>query len=177
MRETNKAAHALLPDSAFQARPKTNKTSEALMHDETGKAAEALNSLLRGEISAVETYNQALEKVGNEPGAEQLNTVRRDHSEAVSVLRDHVIRYGGRPADGSGVWGAFARFLQGTAKIFGDKSALKALKEGEEHGLKDYNDVLKSRDLPAECITLIREMLLPKQQKHIVIIDSLMQMA
>jgi uncharacterized protein (TIGR02284 family) len=138
------------------------------------KATETLNSLLRGEMSAVETYNQALEKVADEPGVEQLDSVRRDHTEAVSVLRDHVIRYGGRPADGSGPWGAFARMIAGTAKIFGDKSALKALKEGEEHGLKDYKDALEKRDLPTECIELIRS-LLPRQQQHIMIIDSMMQ--
>jgi uncharacterized protein (TIGR02284 family) len=143
------------------------------------KATETLNSLLRGELSAVETYDQALKKVVNEPGAhaltaDTLSTVRRDHTEAVSVLREHVIRYGGRPTDGSGPWGAFARFIQGTAKIFGDKSALKALKEGEEHGLKDYNDALEKRDLPSECIELIRS-LLPRQQEHIMMIDGMMQ--
>jgi uncharacterized protein (TIGR02284 family) len=147
------------------------------MHDTKGKAAETLNTLLRGEISAVETYEQALGKVGNEPGAEQLTTVRRDHTEAVSVLRDHVIRYGGKPSEGSGPWGAFARFMEGTAKLFGDTSALKALKEGEEHGLKEYKEALENRDLPAECIALIRDMLLPKQQRHISIIDGMMRTA
>ena len=147
------------------------------MHETTDKAAETLNDLLRGEISAVETYQQALEKVGDEPGVEQLATVRRDHTEAVTVLRDHVIRYGGKPAEGSGPWGAFARFMQGTAKLFGDKSALKALKEGEEHGLKEYKEALENRDLPAECIALIRDMLLPKQQRHITIIDGIMRTA
>jgi uncharacterized protein (TIGR02284 family) len=144
---------------------------------DTEKATDTLNSLLRGEISAVETYRQALEKVAGQPGAQQLSEVHRDHAEAASVLREHVTRYGGDPADDSGIWGTFARAVEATAKVFGDKSALKALKEGEEHGLKDYQDALKEENLPSECVALIRDRLLPKQQRHLAVIEGLMRAA
>ena len=59
------------------------------------------------------------------------------------------------------------------AKILGDTAALKALKEGEEHGLKDYQDALNDKNLPADCQALIRG-LMEKQRAHIAILDRLM---
>ena len=62
--------------------------------------------------------------------------------------------------------------MQGTAKLLGDAAALKALKEGEEHGLKDYQDALEDKNLPADCQTLIRG-LIEKQRQHIPVLDRL----
>jgi uncharacterized protein (TIGR02284 family) len=132
-----------------------------------------LDSLLRGEMSAIETYRQAIEKFAGEPETDQLRAVQRDHRDAADALWHHIERHGGQPSHGSGPWGTFAKAVQGAAKLFGDTAALKALKEGEEHGLKDYQDALDKDDLPADC----REMILsfiPKQRQHIDLIDRLM---
>lgn len=45
------------------------------------------------------------------------------------------------PVHDSGAWGEWAKLVMGTAKLLGDKAALKALKEGEESGLKEYQDL------------------------------------
>ncbi|HSS78996.1 MAG TPA: DUF2383 domain-containing protein [Thermoanaerobaculia bacterium] len=131
-----------------------------------------LNSLLRGEMSAIETYRQALEKAGTEPGAADLHRFAKDHRDAAAQLWQHVERYGGKPSEGSGAWGAWAKTVEGTAKLFGNAAALKALKEGEEHGLKDYQDALKDEDLADDCRALIRG-LIEKQREHIVALDRL----
>jgi uncharacterized protein (TIGR02284 family) len=125
----------------------------------TTKAADTLNSLLRGELAATETYQQALEKIGNDAGASELRQIHVDHREAANTLRQHVHNVGGTPDQGSGAWGAFAKAVEGTAKLFGNTSALKALKEGEEHGVKSYENVLQDSDLPTECQTLVRTVL------------------
>src|SRR5690242_15871808 len=96
--------------------------------------SDTLNGLLRGELSATETYQQALAKVGDEAGAEQLRRIHREHREAANTLRQHVHMYGGKPDQDSGAWGAFAKAVEGAAKLFGNDAALKALKEGEEKG-------------------------------------------
>src|SRR4030095_4426391 len=105
---------------------------------------EQLNSLLRGEISAVETYKQAIEKVEDEHTSDALalRAIATEHGESAQTLRDEVRRLGGEADDSSGPWGAWAKVVQSTAKLFGDASALKSLKEGEEHGLKDYRDAI-----------------------------------
>lgn len=63
--------------------------------------------------------------------------------------------------------------VMGTAKLLGDKAALKALKEGEESGLKDYQEVLQDATAPGEVKTLING-LVAKQQAHIGALDRLM---
>jgi uncharacterized protein (TIGR02284 family) len=143
-------------------------TTTATLTDTT-----ALNSLLRGEMSAIETYRQAIEKFSGESLVDQLRAFQRDHRDAADALWHHVERHGGKPSEGSGSWGAFAQAVEGTAKLLGNTAALKALKEGEEHGLKEYQDALDNKDLPADC----RELLLgfiPKQRQHIQAIDQLL---
>jgi uncharacterized protein (TIGR02284 family) len=134
----------------------------------------ALNALLRGEMSAVETYRQALAKLGDTKGAPQLRRIQDEHRDAVNVLRQHVIDHGGKPESTSGAWGAFASLVEGTAKLFGPDAALKALKEGEQQGVRDYEAALAAGELPAECRKLIHSKLHPQTLKHIPVLDGLM---
>jgi hypothetical protein len=138
--------------------------------DRTG----TLNSLLRGELSAVETYSQALDKVGSEPGAADLRQIEADHQRAVELLHRHIAERGGIPPMSSGAWGTWAATVEATAKLFGNTAALKALKEGEEHGIKQYEDALEDANLDAECKTLIRNTLLPQTRAHVPVLDRLM---
>lgn len=136
----------------------------------------ALNSLLRGEMSAIETYRQALEQLADsdEPGVADLRALQRDHRDAADALWHHIEQHGDRPSEGSGPWGTFAKAVEGTARLFGNKAALKALKEGEEHGVKDYQDALENKELPADCQTLLRG-LLEKQRGHLQTLDRLLE--
>jgi hypothetical protein len=142
----------------------------------TTQNLETLNSLLRGEMSALETYRQAIQKLENDnaPGASELHALRRDHRDAADALWHHLEAHGEKPSEDSGPWGAFAQAVTGTAKLFGNTAALKALKEGEEHGVKDYEDALKDEHLPEECKVLIRGQLLPRQREHVAVVDRLM---
>lgn len=134
-----------------------------------------LNELLRGEVSAVETYSQALEKLKDEPGAEKLRQALRDHEEAVSDIHEEIVAKGGVPSKDSGAWGVWAKTVTGSAKLLGDKAALKALKEGEEHGVKEYKEILAKDGVSPDFKKKVKEELLPKQQEHIAAIDSIME--
>ena len=134
------------------------------------EAARQLNSFLRGEISAAETYRMAIDKVADADKAQTANLgllreIQEEHARAAQALRDRIRELGGEPSDSSGAWGAWAKFTQGTANLFGDASALKSLKEGEEHGLKDYIDATSEE--------LVRNQLIPAQQRHINLLDQL----
>jgi uncharacterized protein (TIGR02284 family) len=138
------------------------------------KAVDQLNSLLRGELSAIETYEQALRKL-NGPGtdlADQLVHFAAEHSRNADALKARIVTLGGEPATSSGVWGTWSKIVQGSANIFGDGSALKSLKEGEEHGLKDYQDALEDDDLDEMSRMLLENELIPRQGKHIAAIDA-----
>lgn len=131
----------------------------------TKSSVDQLNSFLRGEISAVETYRMALDKLdANSTVRPEIEACMQSHQQRVAALREAVIAVGGQPADSSGPWGAFAKAVEGTARIFGDKAAVGALEEGEDHGLKDYKDGLDDKDLDMQTRSIITSQLLPAQQ-------------
>ena len=131
-------------------------------------AIDACNELLRGEISAVETYTQAIEKFGPAVQDDVLQRIRDDHEESVQELRRLVMQQGGEPSTGSGIWGGFARAVEGTATVLGESPALKVLQEGEEHGLKVYRSALENPKVPAQLKDLIREALMPQLNDHVM---------
>jgi demethoxyubiquinone hydroxylase (CLK1/Coq7/Cat5 family) len=135
------------------------------MRGEADKTVDALNGFLRGEISAVETYRQAIEKLGSSSTSVQLEDCRRSHEQRASILRDQVERLGGEPAEDSGAWGAFARLVEGGAKAFGEKAAVAALEEGEDHGLKLYRGDLDKLE-PASRQLVERNLLPAQEQTH-----------
>src|SRR5215471_13997211 len=121
-----------------------------------GTTVEHLNSLLRGEISAAETYRMAIEKVEGDRPTElaSLREIARAHGEHAQKLRAEIRRLGGEAGDSSGAWGAWAKSVEGVSSLFGDESALKALKEGEEHVLKEYQDAAEDADASGRHLIL-----------------------
>ena len=143
------------------------------------EAVRQLNSLLRGEISACETYRMAIDKVADsDQGAMNnvsiLREIETEHELAAQELRSRIAELGGRPSDSSGAWGAWAQTVEGTMSLFGDTSALKGLKEGEEHGLKDYQEAMS--DVDPRSRELISGRLIPQQQRHLSLLNQLMNM-
>lgn len=129
----------------------------------TNKSVDQLNSFLRGEISAVETYKQALDKLKTSSNAPMLEQWKRSHESRVALLRDQITKLGGKPADSSGPWGSFTKLVEGGAAALGEKAAVAALEEGEDHGLRDYrSDVAK---LEGEAKSLVMQKIIPEQQK------------
>lgn len=131
------------------------------MQTNNDQTIDQLNSFLRGELSAVETYRQALSSTGGVPHRSTLELCARSHETRVTLLREEVQRRGGTPADGSGAWGAFAKAVEGTAGAFGEKSAIAALEQGEDHGRDDYRRDIKKLDPAAR--QLIETRVLPEQ--------------
>jgi len=142
---------------------------------QTENQIETLNSLLRGELAATETYLQALARFEGHPDAADLREIMVDHRETANTLRQHIHQLGGKPDQDSGAWGMFARAVEGTAKAFGRTAALKALKEGEESGLHTYEELAADEELPPECLTILRTQLLPQTRAHIATLDRLME--
>jgi uncharacterized protein (TIGR02284 family) len=135
-----------------------------------------LNKLLRDEISAVETYQQALDKLRGEPQAgevRQISSICEDHRDSANKLRERILQQGGRPTEDSGAWGSWSKMVMGAAKLLGDKAALTALRQGEENGVQEYQDALQEADLPGDIRNLIQTELLPRQQQHLNVLNRL----
>jgi demethoxyubiquinone hydroxylase (CLK1/Coq7/Cat5 family) len=122
-----------------------------------------LNSFLRGEISAVETYRQALDRVTDPGIRSQLQDCEQDHLQRIDLLRERITSLGGTPEQGSGAWGVWAKLVQGGGNLLGEKTALQALEEGEDHGLKDYRRDLEALD--GETRNWLQSNILPKAER------------
>ena len=136
----------------------------AIASAETNRNIAQLNSFLRGEISAVETYRIAVEKL--HPGSPALTALfacAKSHERRVEKLTAKIRALGGTPDTRSGAWGAMTRALEKGAAVFGDKAAIFLLEEGEDHGLKDYRHDLEKLD--ADARMLVTSELLPQQEE------------
>lgn len=138
----------------------------------TDQTIDALNSFLRGEIAAVETYERALGvKFSNPSIPQQLRECHRSHQMRVDILREEIEEAGGTPAEDAGAWGAFANAVEGGAALLGERAAINALESGEDHGLADYRRDLDQLD--AEARELVEMELLPEQERTHDIVSML----
>ena len=125
------------------------------------KNVEQLNSFLRGEISAVETYRQALHALEPSTYGSKIAECKQSHEQRVAILTDEIRKLGGKPAESSGAWGSFVKVIEGGAVVLGEKAAVAALEEGEDHGNADYKRDLSKLD--PEVRAVIEQKVLPLQ--------------
>lgn len=123
-----------------------------------------LNKFLRGELSAVETYDLAIKQTKNEGFGSALLQLRSAHAARVNTIREKILSLGGAPETTSGAWGTFATAVQASADLFGNTTALSALEEGEDHGLAMYRDALKDES-GASVREFVSSTLMPEQKQ------------
>lgn len=144
--------------------------SNATINEECIKVC---NKLLRGELSAIETYGKAIEKYPSTPVTSELTRIQSEHRQSANTLTANVREMGGEPETDSGAWGAFAKAVQSAANLFGAESAIESLQKGEKHGQDDFEDALENDDVMDVCKTMIRTELLPRVVRHIEVLERL----
>lgn len=143
--------------------------------DKKKEEVKNLSALVKGELAAVETYKQALDKISaQESAGPDLRAIESDHEEALTVLQERMTEINAAAPVDSGLWGEWANAVEGAAAAFGAKAAIKALKEGEEHGVKSYEKALRDQTLDDEIRQIIRSRILPKTKDHIAVLDRLL---
>jgi len=140
-------------------------------NDLAKKDIDKLNSFLRGERSAVETYKQVMEKAETPTIRSSLQPGLDSHTKRARLLEDKVRSLGGEPSKDSGAWGTFAKAVEGGAKVFGISAAVSTLEQGEDHGLADYKSDLK--DLTPQNQEFVRTNLLAEQERSHALMSSL----
>ncbi|WP_374089620.1 DUF2383 domain-containing protein [Methylomicrobium lacus] len=138
---------------------------------------ETLNKLLKNELAATKTYQQALDKLRDDAGlgeSKELRPIYEAHKEAVSSLQALISRLGGTPCEDSGAWGTWAEIVQGSANLLGKETALKSLQAGEKSGAEAYEEALQETELSSDIRSLIKTKLLPAQQGHIRTLNRLL---
>ncbi|HEX2869996.1 MAG TPA: DUF2383 domain-containing protein [Polyangiaceae bacterium] len=130
---------------------------------DSAQTIDHLNSFLRGELSAVESYRLALDRL--EPSEYRATLVQcsRSHQERVRLLTEAIVGRGGEPAESSGAWGSLVRLLERSALAIGEGAAVSLLEEGEDHGRDDY--IRDLDDLDPNARQLVEFAILPEQQR------------
>jgi hypothetical protein len=137
---------------------------EKIMQTHTqSETVDQLNSFLRGELSAAETYRLALDRLDHTDHRGTLVQCSRSHEERARLLMEAIQGRGGEPAHDSGAWGSLVRLIERSAAAIGEKAAISALEEGEDHGRDDY---LRDLDnLEPSARQLIEFTILPEQRR------------
>lgn len=130
---------------------------------DSAQTIDHLNSFLRGELSAVESYRLALDRL--EPSEYRATLVQcsRSHQERARLLTEAIVGRGGEPAESSGAWGSLVRLLERSALTIGEGAAVSLLEEGEDHGRNDY--IRDLDDLDPNARQLVEFAILPEQQR------------
>lgn len=166
---------ALALSASTFAAEKTKSTMESVK--ETAKSnmqTTQLDDLIRGEMAAVKAYDSVLTKVKDTSELAKLKTIRQNHVTAVEKLKTFANKDVKEDTKSAGAWGTFAEAYTGGARLMGDETALKALKQGEEHGISEYKEALDDDAIKPELKQMIKTQFLPKQQEHIKTINSFM---
>ncbi len=128
---------------------------------------DACNQLLRGEIAAIETYTQAISSFSADRETPSLRHILAVHEDNASRLRQHIAEMGGDASFSSGMWGGFAKALEGGALALGDSPALAVLQAGEEHGVREYEEALQDPGVMESMKNVIRLHMLPRSQENV----------
>jgi uncharacterized protein (TIGR02284 family) len=119
-----------------------------------------MNEYLRAELSAVETYDLAIRHVHDPEVKAALQQIRDAHAQHAQMLANRIDLYGGTPTTSAGVWGAFARIVQRGADLFGDRTALAALEQDEDHMLMEYRKSVSGLDVATQ--ELVTNVMIPE---------------
>jgi hypothetical protein len=136
----------------------------------------SLYSLLRGELAATVTYREAMDVLGHAPGATDLRRIQEEHREAAHLLRVQIRVSGGQPEGSGGAWGGWTGLGEETARVFGPRVAAQALLQGEQSGVRGYEQALRQDDLPAGCKSLILDQLLPHTREHVATLERILEL-
>lgn len=153
-----------------KARSNSFKQTSAMKYTPT-----QLDDLMRGEMAALKAYDQALTDLKDENERSKLLAIRNDHEKALSAMSKYVE---GKPellkdTEEAGPWGTFAKNGTKGRGVTGNEGALKALRQGEEHGINEYEEALKDEKISKGLKDQIKSQFLPNQKKHIKSLNEL----
>ncbi len=134
----------------------------------TDQTFDTFNALLIGEIAAVETYSQVIDKFDAAAIDTALDRIRADHQENVLELRKFISNSALEPASGSGTWSGIQETLQIADALLGESPVLKNLQAGEELGISQYENALANADVSEAAKAIIKCTLLPALSGHLI---------
>lgn len=160
--ELNKGAYMLTPYEMSQL-----KNDELRGTDFVFNTNEDINEILRGERAATHAYEQVLSLIEKPVMQQRLTEIKAEHVRAQEFWKKQIDAQEMVPDLGPSVWGGFVGTYVEFKKMFGVKSALKGLLEGERHGENLYKKMLDRSSMNRNQKNKIIEIFIPRQRRHI----------
>jgi len=131
----------------------------------------ACNKLLRGELTAIETYTHVIGNCDEQVVVHTLDRIRDDHEQNANILRFHLSALGAVPDAGPGIWGAVEQTMENAAALVSDAAAITALIGSERIRIREYENALLDPDLKEEIKVRLRDENLPRLRDHVVSLE------
>lgn len=107
---------------------------------------DTLNELLKGELMAMEIYQETEDIQDDEQVRSMLQQFSKDHQEHARLLADRILELGGTPVTGTGMAGAMAGMSSKINALRGPSHLLKQVYDGEDKGVHAYEDRIDELD-------------------------------
>ncbi len=133
--------------------------------------ANEFNEFLEDEISAVKSYDSALDKQVNSEHKDALGECRQAHAELVKKLRTCVTQLSGTPKKDAGIFGGFNVAVENSASTPTDAIAL--LEQAEAERLVRYE--AQRKIVPPPVLSILESDLLPSQHKTHLMVSALLK--
>ena len=126
------------------------------------------NAFMRVEISAIETFTQAIDKFSGVSTNDSLERIRVAHADYASLLRLLIAEGGTEPATEYGILGGYAQALEGATTLFGESPDLRILPQGETPGFTENKEPFANPGKSDKAGELILRDLPPPLSDHLI---------
>lgn len=131
-----------------------------------------LNTALRGEHMAIESFDYYIQDAKDEDTRKSLMDMQQQHKFHAMQLSERIQHLGGNPVNSSGVTGVMAELKNKvTPKKYVDNNMIKSIVQGEELGIQAYGEIMANMS-DASNQKLTEEMLI----ESVRIVEKLNQM-
>ncbi len=141
----------------------------SLLQADASPAVGTLNALLRNEHAAVDTYENAIDRLDGDT-ADELSDCLLSHRLRGELLAERILELHGRPVERGGSCGSFMNLFVEEAELCGREAIFDALLEGEERAWVQYSDALAGLDRISR--RLVEQDLLPEQHRTLLVMGS-----
>lgn len=119
-----------------------------------------LNTLLKGEHMAIDSYEKFIEKVQDQNIKNEFQKIQQNHGQHATRLTEQIQNLGGRPSKGVGINSKIAQsFTQvKDLKKHSDLFYVKDAYNGENMGIKSASEMIKG-DLAGESLQIVENVL------------------
>jgi len=134
-----------------------------------------LNTLLKGEYMAIESYERFIQNAEDEKAKAELQKIQKDHKQHAILIAERIQNLGGRPVDGVGMMGEMAQMFDTIKNLHNQKDTrfiLHDAYEGEQKGIQMAEEIAKG-DLDKESENLIKK-ILKEDRKHVKSLEKLL---